>query len=275
MDINKKSVKVAVGQMTCSLNRYHVNIKNALKTIEKAAVDKYHLICLPEAFSTSMDLVNIEYVSETIPGKTSKILCDCAKKNNIYIAAGLLEKSDHEYFSTAILINNRGEIMGKYRRANIFTLEKRYLNKGHDFEVYDTDLGRIGFIIGYDINYPETCRKLFMEKVDIIICLALIPDNFSYITSQLVIARAFENLCYFVFCSGIGDNQFAGFEYMGGSMIVGNPMYLDSEIFDFVYGDEVLSKANKDSCIIGAELNIERLKLMIENNSILLDIENN
>lgn len=258
-ELGKEKVKVGVIQLCCNLNQSRGNLRRALRMIDQGAGLGVDLFCLPEAFATAVDLVHIKDIAETIPGKTSDALCGKAKETNSHIIAGILESSDGQFYSTAVLINNLGEIHGTYRRVFTFKLEKRYLSGGAEFKIFITKIGKIGVIMGYDINFPEACRNFFREKVELIVCPSLLPLEYCYVTDQLIKARAIENSCYFAFSSGLGENQFAGFEYMGNSQIVVSPVFLEEEKFDFMEGDETLAKAGREEALITAELNLSRL----------------
>ncbi len=268
-----ENINVGIAQFACNLNKYESNIRKARKFISEASEKNIQLLCLPEAFATSMDLVGIESISETIPGRTSDILCAEAKDKNICIVAGILEVYNEKYYSSAVFINNLGIIEGIYRRVHLFTLEKHYLSNGDSFKVFDTTLGKIGVIIGYDVNFPESCRHFFMQKVELIICPTLVPSEFAYVTKIAAKARATENCCYFAFASGKGDNQFAGFQYMGDSAIIGNPYFLEKEQFDFMEGDENIVTAENKDILIYSTLKLGRLRKMIDSNSTLNDLQ--
>lgn len=252
-------LKVGVIQLEVQVNNYGGNIERALRMLELCADKECQLVCLPEAFATSIDLRGIEQISEEIPGKTSELLCQKAKEKKIYIVAGIIEK-DSSIYSSAILINTEGEIVGVYRRVHIYQLEKRFIATGNSFKVFETPIGRIGIIIGYDINFPEACRFLFRQRAEIIVCPAHIPNIFTSTTTRLAIARAIENSCYFVLASSVGENIFARIKYMGKSMIVRSPIALDPWGIEYVEENEIIAKDDLNETIIYGKLDLGRLR---------------
>lgn len=271
--LSNGKIKVAVVQLECKLNRNSGNMKRAERYIEQASAEGAQLICLPEAFLTSGNILEVADIAVPIPGACTDRLCELAKAGQAYIAAGLLEKDGEAHYSTSVLISPRGELACVYRRVHCFSLEKKYIRTGGGFSVADTPLGRVGLLQGYDINFPEACRELYRRQVDIIVCSALIPEQFTYITKRLLLARAIETQCYLVFASGVGANPYAGFSYMGRSEILADPLFLEQESFDFVDGDERLLVLERDETCAAVELDVGRLHKYRASRSLLSDLE--
>lgn len=270
----ESAVKVAIVQLKIVINSEKRNMRKALEYIENAAKSGADIVCLPEAFVTSMNLTSIEHMAEPIPGPISNTLCKVAKNFKIHIVAGILEKHFNSYYSAVVLIDDEGNIIGKYRRKYIYSLEKKYIETGegkNDPCVFDTKLGKIGLICGYDIFYPDACRELYKNRVSIIICPALLPNEHMYITEKLVVARAIENNCCFIFVSGIGTNQFANITYMGNSMVVVDPNYLEYVQFDFIEGNEILVKSKSEECCIPASVNMQDIEEYWNTNTLYMD----
>jgi len=257
---NRPITKVGVIQHRSEVGSYEDNIERAICMIDQCINEKCDLICLPEAFSTTIDLRGIKDVSEEIPGKTSVLLCQKAKESKTYLAAGVLEKKGDDIYSSTVLIDPNGKVMGIYRRVHIFQLEKNFIKAGGAFEVFETSIGRIGIIMGYDINFPEACRALFKEKAEIIICPSQIPDAFIYSTRLLSLARATENGCYFLLVSSVGENNLARFKYMGNSLIARSPIALDPLSTEYIKEDEIVAQAGNNETIIYANLDLKRLR---------------
>ncbi|ACA86284.1 carbon-nitrogen hydrolase family protein [Shewanella woodyi] len=265
-------IKTAVIQLECKLSRESGNMRRAERYIKKAIKDGAQLVCLPESFLTSGNILDVTDVAVTIPGECTDKLCQIAKEGGIYLVAGLFEVDGESYFSTSFLISPTGNIIGKYRRVHCFEMERKYISQGSDFPVFNTDIGRIGLLQGYDINFPISCMELYCKEVDIIICTALIPEAFFYVTNQLLTARAIESQCFIVFVSGIGANPYAGFKYMGRSSVVTDPMFLEKELFDFEDGDETMLMMDMDEGYKLIELDIHRLHKYRESNSRIGDL---
>lgn len=265
--------KAAVVQLECKLGRSSGNMRRAERRIAAAARAGAQLICLPEAFLTSGNILEVKEVAVPIPGPATDRLCELAREGGVYIVAGLLERAGAaEFYSTSVLCAPDGSLAGTYRRVHVHELESRYIGTGGEYPVFDTELGRIGLLQGYDLNFPEASRELFRRQADTIVCSALVPEMYAYITHTLLPARAIDAECYLIFASGVGANPFAGFNYMGQSQVLADPLFLESERFDFMDGEErmIELEAEEDQRII--ELDVGRLRTYREKNTLLNDL---
>lgn len=253
-------MKVGVIQLKSEISNYQSNIDRAIRMIDRCIEERCDLICLPEAFSTTLDFRRCKEVSEDIPGRTSELLCGKAKESGVHLVAGILEKKNEDVYSSVVLINPKGEIAGIYRRVHLFQLEKRFIRAGNSLMVFETSIGRIGIIIGYDINFPEACRLLFEQKAEIIVCPTQIPDTFAYATRLLSLARAIENSCYFILVSSVGENIPARFKYMGNSLIARSSVALDPYSTDYIRENEIIAQADDNETIIYGSLDLRRLR---------------
>lgn len=269
----KRDTTIAVIQLDCKIGRESANMRRAERYITQAAKGGADLICLPEAFLTSGNMLEVASIATSIPGPCTERLREMAGDFKVHIVAGLLEADAGRYFSTSFLISPQGTLLGTYRRVHGHELERRYISMGTSFSVMNTELGRIGLIQGYDLNFPEACRELYRQDVDIIVCSALIPEQYAYVARQLLLARAIEAQSYLVFASGVGANAFAGFAYMGDSQVVGDPLFLEQEAFDFVDGDERMGVLTREEGLSLVPVRVGRLRRYRAKSSLLADLQ--
>ncbi|BCL18359.1 carbon-nitrogen hydrolase family protein [Streptomyces tuirus] len=253
--------KIAVVQMESKLGKPAQNLRRAEHYIGEAVAQGADLICLPEAFSTSGNILEVADVSVTIPGPETDFLREQAKQAGVHIVAGLLERGgDGTYYSTSVLCGPEGTLLGRYRRVHCHELEARYLSGGSEYPVFDVEFGRIGLMQGYDINFPEVAREYCRRGVDIIVCSALVPEMFAYVANMRLPVRAVDAECVLAFASGIGNNLYAGFGYMGRSQVLADPLFLEAERFDFVDGDERMVDLGKEPGVGVVEVDLDRMR---------------
>lgn len=153
-------LRIAVVQMESKLGREPANLRRAERYVRQAAGDGADLVCLPEAFLTSGNILEVADVAVPIPGDATDQLCRVAAELGVHIVAGLLERGeDASYYSTSVLIDRTGELRGTYRRVHRHELESRYLAGGTEYPTFDLDIGRVGLMQGYDVNFPEVSRE--------------------------------------------------------------------------------------------------------------------
>ncbi|MEK7484508.1 MAG: bifunctional GNAT family N-acetyltransferase/carbon-nitrogen hydrolase family protein [Planctomycetota bacterium] len=77
---------------------------------------------------------------------------------------------------------------------------------GSDLKVFDTDAGRIGILISYDVEFPELSRYLAEQGVEIIFVPFLTDTRNAYSrVRKCAQARAIENECYVAIAGCVGN----------------------------------------------------------------------
>jgi len=108
-------------------------------------------------------------VAEPIPGPSTEYFCALAKKHNIYIVVGLVERDGHLIYNVAVLIGPDGRIIGKYRKVCLPRSEvEAGISPGREYPVFDTPIGKIGMMVCYDGFFPEVARELSNRGAQII-----------------------------------------------------------------------------------------------------------
>lgn len=137
--------------------------------IEAAARRKADLVVLGETVTYAGVGSNYADCAETIPGPSTGYFGELAKKHQLYLVAGLIERDRHQLFNVAVLIGPDGKIAGKYRKVCLPDGEyDKGISPGTDYPVFDTRLGKIGMMICYDGFFPEVARELSNRGAEII-----------------------------------------------------------------------------------------------------------
>jgi predicted amidohydrolase len=169
------------------------NLKAFAALVDKAGAQKADIVCLPEGATIGGTSVDYISGSESLPGPTTKFLGEVARRNNLYIVAGLLEKEGDVVYNTAVLIDRKGNLAGKYRKTSLPREEiDGGVTPGNSFPVFDTDFGRIGITICWDVEFPEPARALAQQGAEVI----FLPIWGGDVT--LAKARSIENQVYVV-----------------------------------------------------------------------------
>ena len=169
------------------------NLNKFASYLDKAGQQGADIVCLPEGITVVGLGKKYLDVAEPVPGPSTEFLGKIAKKHNMYIVAGIYEKEKEVVFNTSVLLDRQGELLGKYRKVCLPREEiEGGITPGISFPVFDTDFGRIGMIICWDVFFPEPARALSMQGAEII----FMPIWGGNIT--LAKARAIENQVYLV-----------------------------------------------------------------------------
>ena len=151
-----KNIRIGMAQLLVEGREPERNFRRAEKLIAEAAAAQCHLVLLPETIDFAWTHPAALTESQPIPGPFSEQLCNFARQYNIYICAGLTERSGESpvNHNTALLIDNKGNIILKYHKINLLVVEHPYYKVGTTLNVVDTPWGRIGVNICAD-NYTD------------------------------------------------------------------------------------------------------------------------
>lgn len=169
------------------------NLDQFSRYIGIAGDNNADIVCLPEAITMVGTGKSYSEVSEPVPGPSTEFLGSLAKQYKIYIVAGILERDGPVIYNTAVLIDREGELVGKYRKVTLPREEiEGGVTPGNSYPVFDTDFGRIGMMICWDLQFPEVAQQLAMQGAEVI----FIPIWGGNLT--LASARAIENQVWLV-----------------------------------------------------------------------------
>ncbi len=161
------SLRIAVVQFAIDQYNSQQNLARAEQYIAEAS-KTHDLIVFPEDFLLGPLDGKSEYAD--FEGQYVTIFQKLASKYHIDIVPGsIIEGDPTGLFNTCYYIDRSGEILGRYRKVNLWLPERSYITPGNNISVFDTRFGRVGLIICWDLMFPVVFRAMVKEKVEIII----------------------------------------------------------------------------------------------------------
>lgn len=137
--------------------------------IAEAAAKRADLVVLPETLTFVGLGKRFFDVSETIPGPSTEYFGELAKRHNLYIVAGLVERDKHLIYNVAVMLGPDGKIVGKYRKVALPRSEiEAGLTPGDEYPVFDTRFGKVAMMVCYDGFFPEVARRLSDNGAEVI-----------------------------------------------------------------------------------------------------------
>ncbi len=168
--INDESVPVAEIQ-EAALDKH-------IKYIEQAGEAGVQILCLQEIFNGPYFCPSQDtrwYAgAEPIPGPTTEVMAEYAKKYEMVIVVPLYEEAMRGvYYNSAAVIDADGTYLGKYRKQHIPQTngfwEKYFFKPGDGgYPVFETRYATIGVYICYDRHFPEGARCLGLNGAEIV-----------------------------------------------------------------------------------------------------------
>jgi len=225
----------AVVQLNCTSDE-QANWESARSLIERAASQGARFVATPE--NTNYLGPHAEKVrrAEPLDGPTCARFADLARRLGIHLLLGSYnEKSDEaeRCYNTSVLFGPDGAILATYRKMHLFDVdvpggvrfaESDTCKPGDSVTVADTELGRFGLSICYDLRFPELYRRMTDQGARML----MIPSAFTLATGKdhwepLLRARAIENQCYVLAPAQHGDHDDAGLKASWGHAMIVDP----------------------------------------------------
>lgn len=181
------------------------NLSLILESMKEAADQNADILLLPECFLNGYQLP-ISYedaITEDHPAL--RAICAFAQKLRLGIVATAFTKGTAGPQNTAFLIGRDGKILLQYNKVHTCDFaDESCLQSGTEFLVRDFDGVKIGIMICYDREYPESARVLMMKGAEII----LVPNDCQSMAPRLqaLSTRAYENMVGVVMANPPGEN---------------------------------------------------------------------
>ena len=141
----------------------------ALRYVESAGRRGADLVCLPETFLGREN----EGAVETLTGATFAGMSELAHKYGLWVVAGslLLDPESGNKFNNAVVINRSGDVAALYAKVHptIGECQDRHITPGSEAVVIDTDFGRLGLAICYDIGWPSHWADLARQGAELVV----------------------------------------------------------------------------------------------------------
>jgi predicted amidohydrolase len=145
------------------------NCRQFAPLIAEAARQRADLVVLPETLTFYRLGLTFLDVAEPVPGPSTEFFGELAKKHNLYIVAGLVERDRHLIYNVAVMLGPDGGIVGKYRKVSLPRNEiESGIAPGNEYPVFETRLGKVGMMICYDGFFPEVARRLGSNGAEVI-----------------------------------------------------------------------------------------------------------
>jgi predicted amidohydrolase len=183
---------------------------------------KVDLIVFPELVTSGYELgVKFTNLAQLLPGPTVNLMAQRAQQLGVHIAFGMVAKERVEsiLYDAAVLIGPDGEFIGDYRKAHLKGEERMAFREGYRLPVFETQIGNIGMVLGWDLAFPEVARSLVLDGAELLCVLASWEKDDIEEWKTYLKARAYENAVFVAGSNRVGEDVTLTFG--GESMIVG------------------------------------------------------
>ena len=218
-----REITIATVQMKPALGEPEDNLVKMSDFVSKiASQQKVDLVVFPELVTSGYELgVRFTELAQRVPGPSVNLMAQRAAEFGIYIAFGLVTKERVEsvLFNSAVLVGPDGELVGNYNKLHLRGEERMAFREGFRLPVFETEIGNIGLLLGWDLAYPEVARSLTLDGAELLCVMANWEKDNIEAWQTYVKARALENALFVAAANRVGEDVTLNFG--GESMIVG------------------------------------------------------
>lgn len=195
------------------------NLRRAMAAMEEAHAKGASLILFPEMFLTGYlvrDRLN-ELAETLADGPALSALKAKARELSMGVVVGLpvADTPGSKPHNSVVMIDRDGTVAGAAHKTHMFGGEEKMFDPGCSHKAFDTSFGRMGILVCYDGEFPETARSLALDGAELICMCAANMSPFEDYHAVYMRARAMENMVHTLYCNYVGTEK--RFQYCGQS----------------------------------------------------------
>ena len=169
------------------------NMDEVRRMLDGYSGDRPDFMLLPEIFTCPYDNSCFPVFAQKDGGEVFCFLQELARKNQCYLIGGSVPEADESgrLYNTSYVFDRAGCLIGKHRKAHLFDIdvpggqyfkESDVLSPGKEMTVFDTEYGRMGVCICFDIRFPD----LFLQMRRAGVRMVFVPAAFNMTTASYI-----------------------------------------------------------------------------------------
>jgi len=211
-------MKVELAQLVGQDNATAHNLQRALAAIAACAADT-QMIVFPETHLMGFpDANTVAQVAEPVDGPTVTAVCQAARDQDVAVVIGFAEHDHEQFYNTTLLITPQGVAL-KYRKTHLWASDRGVFSPGDRYATCEWQGLRVGLLICYDIEFPESARALAQLGADLLIVTNGNMDPYGPTHRTAIMARAQENQAFALMVNRVGEGD-GNLVFAGGSALV-------------------------------------------------------
>jgi len=192
----------ALGELAGRLDALRAaNVAHHVDLMERAKDAGARVVCFGELFTGPYFALGTDpmwraLAEDALDGPTVRSVREAARRLGLVTIAPIYEQDPSgKRFNTAVVVDERGEVLGKYRKTHIpegeneqGSFHERFyyersdgqngrgpanVSKNDFFPVFETSVGRVGVAICYDRHFEGVMGTLASEGAEIVFCPAV------------------------------------------------------------------------------------------------------
>lgn len=155
-----------------------------------------------------------------VPGASTERLGRIAAAHGVALVCGVLEADaglEGVYYSTTVLIDKGGALIGAYRKSHLYPAEHQWLRPGDDLPVFRLHGLGVGVAICFEAAIPQIFTELAAQGAELVLNPSAVPVGFDDLQDLRTPARALDNQVFTAAVNRAGKE--GPVAYCGGSQV--------------------------------------------------------
>lgn len=222
-------MKISIIQMNVTEQKEE-NLAHARELICRTAKAGADVLILPEMFACPYENRAFLENAEEAGGLIWRSLSSMAAEAGAYLIGGTFpEREGERLYNTCFVFDRKGRQIARHRKTHLFDVdvedgqrfkESDTFTPGNDITVFDTEFGKMGLCVCFDMRFPELGRIMAQEGAKAV----FVPAAFNMTTGPMhwevmFRSRAVDNQLFTVGCAPARDEKGAYVSY-GNSIAV-------------------------------------------------------
>lgn len=248
-------IKLAVCQLRTELDQGETMAKAELM-LRQAAGNGADIVVLPEMFNCPYSKEYFKKYAALGHEQTVEAMSAWAAELGVILVGGSIPETEGgRIYNSCFVFDRQGRQIARHRKLHLFDVdlpgmrfkESNTFSPGDEVTVFDTEYGKMGCAVCFDVRFPELFRAMAVRGAQII----FLPAQFNMTTGPAhwdlsLRMRAVDNQ---VFVVGAAAARYEGFDYL---------CWGHSEVLD-PFGERIAACDEKEQ-ILYAEIDLDRVE---------------
>ncbi|MGA2865534.1 MAG: carbon-nitrogen hydrolase family protein [Verrucomicrobiota bacterium] len=149
-----------------SLSFHGKSLAEITELVDREGAKGADLIVLPETWRGQKDS------PEALDGPTISGMAALAKRHSTYLVCPIDRREGNRRLNSAVLLDRAGAIAGVYDKVYPYWSEYDLhppVEPGRQVKVFETDFGKLGLAICFDVNFPEVWEQLSEQGAELVV----------------------------------------------------------------------------------------------------------
>lgn len=171
-ETERRHMKIGILQLGVCDDK-SVNLNQAVENIGKVAREGADIAVLGEMFLCPYDNESFVLNAEDRCGAAVSALSRAAESSNVYVIGGSIPlRENGRLYNASFVFNRKGEIIACHKKIHMFDIdveggqsfkESATFSAGDSVTEFETEFGRMGLCICFDMRFPELARIMTLD----------------------------------------------------------------------------------------------------------------